>query len=68
MRTIYSLRHTYATFRLLYGNANIEDLAQNMGTSPQQIFNHYRHITIRQKAPELGGRLHSDANRKGLYL
>jgi integrase len=68
VRTIYSLRHTYATFRLLYGNANIEDLAQNMGTSPQQIFNHYRHITIRQKAPELGGRLHSKADRKGLYL
>ena len=55
-RTIYSLRHTYATFRLLYGGANIEDLAQNMGTSPTQIFNHYRHITTRQKAKELVGR------------
>ena len=56
VRTIYSLRHTYATFRLLYGGANIEDLAQNMGTSPTQIFNHYRHITTRQKAKELVGR------------
>ncbi|MBL4749570.1 MAG: tyrosine-type recombinase/integrase [Amylibacter sp.] len=67
-RTIYSLRHTYATFRLLYGHANIEDLAQNMGTSPTQIYNHYRHITIRQKASEMGGKLHSDLSTKGLFF
>lgn len=67
-RTIYSLRHTYATFRLLYGHANIELLAQNMGTSPIQIFQHYRHITTRQKAAELGGKLHPDMSRKGLYF
>ena len=66
-RTIYSLRHTYATFRLLYGHAKIEDLAQNMGTSPTQIFNHYRHITTRQKATELAGRLNPQMSRKGLY-
>jgi integrase len=68
VRTIYSLRHTYATFRLLYGHANIEDLAQNMGTSPQQIFKHYRHITVRQKAPELGGKLHPGMSKKGLVF
>ena len=67
-RTIYSLRHTYATFRLLYGNAKIEDLAQNMGTSPTQIYNHYRHITVRQKAAEMGGKLHSGMSRKGLFF
>jgi integrase len=49
-RTVYSLRHSYCTFRLSYGNVTIEDLAQNMGTSPATIFNHYRHITTRQKA------------------
>ena len=68
IRTIYSLRHTYATFKLLYGNAAIEDLAQNMGTSPTQIYNHYRHITVRQKAAEMGGRLHPKLSRKGLYF
>jgi len=68
VRTIYSLRHTYATFKLLYGNIAIEDLAQNMGTSPTQIYNHYRHITVRQKAAEMGGKLHPDLSRKGLYF
>jgi integrase len=67
-RTIYSLRHTYATFRILYGHANVEDLAQNMGTSPAQIYQHYRHISTRQKAAELGGKLHPGLSRKGLYL
>lgn len=67
-RTIYSLRHTYATLRILEGGANIEDLAQNMGTSPTQIYNHYRHITVRQKAPELSGKLHEQMSRKGLYF
>lgn len=65
-RTIYSLRHTYATFRILYGNANIEDLAQNMGTSPTQIYNHYRHISVLQKSHEHGGILHPEKSRKGL--
>ena len=55
-RTIYSLRHTYATFVLLRGHGDVELLAQNMGTSPQQIFNHYRHITVQQKSKELSGR------------
>lgn len=52
-RSIYSLRHTYATFMLLRGT-NIEDLAQNMGTSPGQIYKHYRHITMQQKADAMG--------------
>lgn len=67
-RTIYSLRHTYATFRLYYGRANIEDLAQNMGISPTQIFNHYRHITMRQKAAEMGGKLHPELSSRGLIF
>jgi integrase len=67
-RTIYSLRHTYATFRLLYGGANIEDLAQNMGTSPTQIFNHYRHISVRQKAKQHSGAYNSSLGDSTLYL
>lgn len=57
VRTIYSLRHTYATFRLLYGNIPMEILAQNMGTSPMMIFRHYSHITVQQQAHLLGGTL-----------
>lgn len=67
-RTVYSLRHTYATFRLLYGQVPVEDLAGNMGTSPATIYTHYRHVTTRQKAHLLGGTLHPELSRKGLYL
>ena len=42
-RTIYSLRHTYATFRKLYGNVDVFDLAGNMGTSVDMIKRHYYH-------------------------
>jgi integrase len=56
VRTIYSLRHTYATFRILYGNIPMESLARNMGTSPMMIFRHYAHITNRQEAHILGAR------------
>jgi integrase len=46
-RTIYSLRHFYATQRLSSKTKPIpmEVLAQNMGTSPQMMFTHYRHLT-----------------------
>ena len=67
-RTIYSLRHTYATFVLLRGHGDVELLAQNMGTSPQQIFNHYRHITVQQKSKELSGKKHANLSTKGLYF
>ncbi len=67
-RTIYSLRHTYATIRLLYGSVKIEDLAQNMGTSPATIYKHYRHVMTRQIAHVLGGNLHAAESRKGMYL
>ena len=39
-RTVYSLRHTYATFRLENG-ANVYWLKQNMGTSVQTLERHY---------------------------
>jgi integrase len=68
VRTIYSLRHTYATFRLIYGKANIENLAQNMGTSPKMIYDHYRHVNIRNIAARMGGNLNEDMSRKGLFF
>ncbi len=43
-RTLYSLRHMYATFMLMDGTA-IHDLARQMGTSVQMIEQHYSKIT-----------------------
>jgi integrase len=40
--TIYTLRHTYITFRLIYGkNINIYHLAENCGTSVEMIQQYY---------------------------
>ena len=43
-RTIYSLRHTYATFRLHEG-VNQYLLARNMGTSAAMLEKHYEHTS-----------------------
>ena len=51
-RPPYSLRHYYATQRLLEG-VNVYDLAKNMGTSVKQIEKHYGHILSTQKTEEL---------------
>ncbi len=40
----YSLRHTYATFALLYGRVSVYTLAVNMGTSVDMIEKHYGHV------------------------
>lgn len=66
-RTIYSLRHTYATFRIANSDISFQDLAQNMGTSPITIFNHYSHVTPSQKAHIHGGKLNKEKSRKGWY-
>ncbi|WP_068432146.1 tyrosine-type recombinase/integrase [Magnetospirillum sp. XM-1] len=50
----YSFRHTYATFRLLYGdNVDAYTLAKNMGTSVEMIEKHYGHVSNMQKATVL---------------
>jgi integrase len=51
-RTIYSLRHTYATFRLQEG-VNHFHLAQNMGTSVEMLEEYYGHVRSREVAGEL---------------
>ena len=51
-RPPYSLRHYYATQRLLEG-VHIYDLAKNMGASVKQIENHYGHVLATQKSKEL---------------
>jgi integrase len=51
-RTIYSLRHTYATFRLREGTHHFH-LAQNMGTSVRMLEEYYGHVRSRDVAEEL---------------
>lgn len=54
-RTIYSFRHTYATFRLNMGGVSVYDLAMNMGTSVEMIERHYGHLKPQQVADRLTG-------------
>ena len=55
-RTLYSLRHTYATFALLNDCMDIHALAIQMGTSIGMIERHYSHLTPRLKKDMLTGR------------
>lgn len=52
-RTLYCCRHTYATFRLLYGGTDVYLLARNMGTSVAMIEQHYGHVTTTLAAERL---------------
>lgn len=54
-RTFYSLRHTYATFALIYDKINIHTLAKQMGTSVQMIEKHYSHLDSERAIDQLGG-------------
>jgi integrase len=51
-RVIYSLRHTYATFRL-HAGTDAYTLAQNMGTSVKMLEAFYGHTSNRAMASEL---------------
>jgi integrase len=53
-RTFYSLRHTYATFALLYDKINIHTLSKQMGTSVEMIEKHYSHLDSEQAIDQLG--------------
>lgn len=54
-RTLYSLRHMYATLALVKGHVDIHTLARQMGTSSLMIERHYSHLIPRQRAAELAG-------------
>jgi integrase len=54
-RTLYSLRHMYATFQIVYGGLDLHLLATQMGTSIAMIEQHYSHLTPRLKADRLAG-------------
>ncbi len=53
-RTLYSLRHTYATMTLMRGQVGIHDLARQMGTSVVMIERHYSHLNSAMKAKSFG--------------
>jgi integrase len=53
-RTLYSLRHYFATQALLRGEQD-HIVARWMGTSPQMIDRHYSKVKLRMKAAELTG-------------
>ena len=61
-RTIYSLRHTYATFRLREGTHHFH-LAQNMGTSVKMLEEFYGHVRSRDVAEELTKSRHQSKTR-----
>ena len=55
-RTLYSLRHFYATIALTYARVSVYVLAQHMGTSVKMIESHYGHVLLRKKASEIAGK------------
>ena len=59
IRTLYSMRHTYATFQILNG-VDYHTLAKNMGTSIGMLEKHYSQLTPTLAANELAGKRHTD--------
>lgn len=52
-RSLYSLRHVYATMTLTNTNISTYLLAKHMGTSQLMIERHYGHVDMRKKALEI---------------
>jgi integrase len=52
-RTLYSLRHTYATFKLLRGGTDIHTLSKQLGNSAAMIERHYSKLTAKLAAGRL---------------
>ena len=59
-RTLYSLRHTYATLQLMSGRG-IHELARQMGTSVAMLEQHYSKITPELMAYEFSSRRNTEA-------
>lgn len=58
-RTLYSLRHSYATFMLsMKKGTDIHLLARQMGTSTEMIEKHYSHLIARMRSKDLAGADH----------
>jgi integrase len=54
-RTLYSLRHMYATYALSSDRVSIHQLARHMDTSVGMIEKHYSHILLRKNAAQFSG-------------
>jgi integrase len=52
-RTLYGLRHTYATQALLANRTDIHTLARQMGNSAAMIERHYSKLTATMAAASL---------------
>jgi integrase len=52
-RTLYSLRHTYATLELIENDTNIHTLSKQMGNSSAMIERHYSKLTATMAAHRL---------------
>ncbi len=52
-RTLYSLRHTYATLEMLRGEIDIHTLSKQMGNSAAMIERHYSKLTATMAAKRL---------------
>ena len=52
-RTLYSLRHTYATFELLRGGTDLHTLSKQMGNSAAMLEKHYSKLTATMAADRL---------------
>ena len=55
-RTLYSLRHFYATKMIVKGEVTETQLAKHMGTSPAMINKHYEHLKLRDVAYKFVGK------------
>ena len=64
---MYSLRHYYATQRLLEG-IPIHDLAEQMGTSVLMITKHYSHLTPLMKAKQFAGVVDETASTEAAQI
>jgi integrase len=54
-RTLYSLRHFYATHELTKGNVTAYQLAEHMGTSIAMLQTHYGHLDLLKLADKFAG-------------
>lgn len=54
-RVLYSCRHTYISFGLIYHKVDVHTLARQCGTSISMIEKHYSHLTPLLVAPALAG-------------
>ena len=52
-RTLYSLRHTYATLELIENRIDLHTLAKQMGNSAAMIERHYSKLTATMAADRL---------------